>query len=320
MWQRLKKKSEADLRTLNEKEIQQKLYGHYFIPKASVGSDDISESKLSTLTTPRSASAPLLDRAVKTEPKIQTPPQSWESQSEDEPVHKPAEKSFSQFDFSSKTESARASENKVPFYAQAGIATPRKSAASQWRLAAFAIAGIFILGAVLYGVIHLKYRGATKTVSAPTSVESLIQTPSVVQPIEKRRLESREPVKPLSEISSHAVPVSVSKAEIEHPQKRLQGDVREVVISPVQPQKYYSIQICTYKQESDAHKLVTRLENAHMPAHYISAPGKASENSKFYLVLVGKDANYSDAEAHLSKFKQMPISHEFPDAYIRKNS
>ena len=41
MWPPFKKKNEADLRTLNEKEIQQKLYGHYFLPKTSVGSDDL---------------------------------------------------------------------------------------------------------------------------------------------------------------------------------------------------------------------------------------------------------------------------------------
>ena len=99
--------------------------------------------------------------------------------------------------------------------------------------------------------------------------------------------------------------------------ERSMVNIRDVVIKPVRTERFFSIQICTYRAESDAKKLVGRLEGFNLPAFYTVVPGRQGEG-KFYIVFVGKDESYSETNTRLSKFKQLPVSHEFPDAYIRK--
>ena len=82
--------------------------------------------------------------------------------------------------------------------------------------------------------------------------------------------------------------------------------------------KAFTIQICTYRTETDARKLIARLEAFKLPAYYQIVPSKQSGSSKFYLVLIGQDPSYSDAQNRLLEFKQLAISKEFPDSYIRR--
>ena len=80
----------------------------------------------------------------------------------------------------------------------------------------------------------------------------------------------------------------------------------------------FSVQVCTYRLESDAQRLTERLQTENFSAFYQPSASRRDRNPKFYVVYVSREATYQDAQLALNKFKQSSISKEFPDAYIRK--
>lgn len=310
-----KKKSDSNLKILNEKEIQQKLYGHYNLPKTSVGSDsDFSESTPTVANSKTNiASSRLTDEAgSQTETKSGTIQNHLNTSEKTQLSKKATDDSFN-FKTNTKSENLRTQPNSLSYQPENA---PQRSIAfiGDIKLAAFALIGILILGGVLYGAIHLKHRreNLSKELSV-ISVNNKIEEAKTVAPVKENRTAPSKAV-----LIEQAAKLEVDKSE---PIQEIKVEARETIKpSASETQKYYAIQICTYRSEADAEHLTARLSDLKLPAHYVSVPGKQNEKGKFYLVLVGKDATYADAQARLAKFKQMPVWNEFPDAYIRRNA
>ncbi len=83
-------------------------------------------------------------------------------------------------------------------------------------------------------------------------------------------------------------------------------------------ERVFAIQICTYRQEDGAKNLTQRLKALKLPVYYQGFPAITNETPRFYIVLLGKYETYSEAQGNLTQFKSLPIAKEFSDAYIRR--
>lgn len=79
---------------------------------------------------------------------------------------------------------------------------------------------------------------------------------------------------------------------------------------------YYAVQVCTYQKLSDALNLVAELKRAHFPAFHMRIPASQSK-IPYYVVFLGKDAEYAQANAKLKEFRRSDQRQKFPDAFIR---
>lgn len=86
---------------------------------------------------------------------------------------------------------------------------------------------------------------------------------------------------------------------------------------PTAAHSFYSVQICTYYTEDDAKRLVEKMRGLGLSGFYQSVPNRSGSQQLFY-VMLGRDVNYFDAQARLEQFKKMPIAEDFRDAYVRK--
>ncbi|MBI4387571.1 MAG: SPOR domain-containing protein [Candidatus Omnitrophica bacterium] len=85
-------------------------------------------------------------------------------------------------------------------------------------------------------------------------------------------------------------------------------------------ERIFAIQVCTYRQERDAQNLIERLQALKLPAYYEGFPKRDPSGSepRFYIVLIGKYETYNEAQNSLTQFKTLPAAKEFLDAYIRR--
>jgi len=90
-------------------------------------------------------------------------------------------------------------------------------------------------------------------------------------------------------------------------------------MAPPAAARQYTIQVCTYVAETDAQGLVDKLIADKLPAFYEPSGNLSGGQAKFYVVYLGRDNSYTDSRIRLNRFKTMPIAQDFTDAFIRRS-
>lgn len=194
------------------------------------------------------------------------------------------------------------------------------------------IAGFFVIRAK-QGGSDLKEKSFVEDAK---QVQSIMKTPlqekvSVVNPAPAREADvkvkpsrkkpvSQEDVKSAGEennaekavVTRPGVPVAVSENSLSEPVKP------NVPAAGEAKRQSFTIQVCTYRTEADAQKLTDRLKAMDLSARYEIAGSQSGESRRFYIVMIGKENTYEEAQTKLDAFKKLPVAVEFSDAYIRK--
>lgn len=289
------------MKQLSEKEIQEKLYGKYRTPPKETKSNDENrtykenlnfESKISNTT----AGVILEDKSFEEDFKRNI--------GSTHPV------------ISQKSVNAE--------FPKAKIANERSRPQTFGKLTSYLTWQTVTIGMISVATILFAFRIATKLkeprIPEETSLDAIVavdqdeQALPVVAPSKKD-----EPSSSSAFAAKRETPAEVKITPVTRKVEKIQTEktVENITVAPSRDEKVYAVQICTYRTESDAKKLVERLSELQLPAYYLSSSAR-SDSGKFYWVMVGKDASYTQAHERLNEFKQLPISKEFSDSYIRK--
>ena len=170
------------------------------------------------------------------------------------------------------------------------------------RRTAYAAGGIAFLAGLFAG-IHLLNAQREIAMKAPRPPAAASPAPNSAEAVSgtKDRRESTAGEKPSMPSGSSLSPAAAIDGEI----------------SVKQP---YVIQVATFAQEEDAGRLAERLGRAGAgPRVFVKALSRAGGRI-YYCVFIGRFADYPDAESRLAKFKRMEAARPFQDAFIRSLS
>lgn len=318
------------MKTLNEKEIQEKLYGKYRVPKKAVEATG--------------SEAEILDRSLASPSEFIAKPSNISTDSAQKPLsqtQKPNSISYTNF---TKTNTVFTSHSPIkteqerqPIWKQIEVNSLLKMSG---------LIAIGLIGTLFAGQIFVKHQPrkqmngyqeskvvmhraileeprreisalqAKKSSESPAPIlESAAKTAHQAQISSKRDIK----IEPIISRSVRSEDSLAAAAAVDSARAGMKPKEEPEIQKIIPGEKLYSVQICTYRSESDAQKLVGRLKESNLSAFYQEVPGRQDGgNSKFFLVLLGKEPSYSDAQARLSEFKQLPISKEFSDSYIRR--
>lgn len=274
----LKKKREESLRPLTEREIQEKLYGH-FTAKPSRDETHAAmaeeESGVSQLFTPPSAQ--------------QHPKEVPSSQSVSVGLGKPAsfskplgqrwEEQFSGDGFP-KLSVPKILRMKKPRWIEKMESIPLSRVAVSF----FALVLIIV------------------------SLRALAQAVFNISPgIKIKAFPVRNVEKPVSlSTAAEQKPVNLSVSEVATISK---------TSAPVIPKKFYTIQLITYDGAVPTQNLVERLREKNLDAFSKSA--KTSRGKERYQVFLGRFTAYDQAQAQLARYRSLNLLAEFPDSFVR---
>ncbi len=78
--------------------------------------------------------------------------------------------------------------------------------------------------------------------------------------------------------------------------------------------RFYGVQVCTYQRKADAETLVNDLNQKGFNSFFREVPG---QQRSFFVVFLNRSKTYAEAQSVLAKFKAHEASSEFRDAFIR---
>lgn len=302
MWKSAKKNPDHPLKVLEEKEIQAKLYGEFSNAKLKVASPPVSSPGKAGATERMSELSNVVGSG------------SWKS--EGSRVETPATKPLPA------SRDADHVAKQDPGAAQ-GLG-PAKGASQQvhskkrvgWIVLLIILIGVGFL-AISFFHRNLRHR-VTQQMWMETTPSLDVHDASTGIDAKKKVVQSEadlvmaEPVLPQAPAPSRAdSEVEVKSGASEKPSTEGSEDQQRPI-----SEKVYSIQVCVFNAQTDAEKLVDRLRELELPAHLETAPRPAGGNR--YIVLLGKDPAYSQAQKRLASFRKLAVSKEFNDAYIRE--
>lgn len=82
-----------------------------------------------------------------------------------------------------------------------------------------------------------------------------------------------------------------------------------------EPEGRFVIQVCTYANESDAKRLLTRIQGEKYPT-FIKRMNR-SGGKRYYLVFIGGYRDVGEAKRTLADFQKRDIARPFKDAFVR---
>ncbi|OGW82172.1 MAG: hypothetical protein A3G33_10625 [Omnitrophica bacterium RIFCSPLOWO2_12_FULL_44_17] len=86
--------------------------------------------------------------------------------------------------------------------------------------------------------------------------------------------------------------------------------------SVARKQKFYAVQICTYQKEADAQKLSGVLKGLNF-SPFFRKVDMPQQGTFYYEVYLGRSEDYVSAKAQLEDFKQTELFQKFSDSFIR---
>ena len=256
----LSKKGQGEpLHTLDEKEIQKRLYGHYH--REIVPSRESSDFSRTT-------------------------------------------QSSSQFPFPERAPSISFLTQLRMFVTQFREVVLRTVQKFPWKFAAIVMALLFA-AVVVFQFISFSFE-KTRTFFRKQNgvVVQKVEEPltaSKLQMVVKGEASEKSELK---KVESKAVPVTVVPIQSEN------------AVAQLPKKKFYAVQVCTYQREEDAQKLARELQSLNFPAFYrqfLSSQQRISQ----YIVFLGKDETYTQANARLSEFRKTKQFLTFEDSFIR---
>ncbi len=339
------KQNHSSLKALSEKEIQEKLYGH--LKPLKTGDLSVKErSAIPVSQKPEENSSALNEQAggvqvIQKEAVLKVSDQGGNPVSS---FRKTILNEFHSGNVRGADFSKLLASNRKPSTGIMSSAFPTIRVNGFWKRGSFLlIAFITILAGAYYFAKHkgageyqnrefqnseagadslIGSSGLTKQVAPPSDVESKFNesTEEAAGKIEvlTSHISPKAPVSPQKLESEAGVSVRATTSSVTDPTKPTDAHV------PLgeQPEKenYFTIQICTYRLESDAKKLTKRLQSLDLPAHYQGVSAKNNQPPRFYIVLLSKEKNYQDAQLRLTQFKKLHAAKEFSDAFVRRIS
>lgn len=291
----LKKRREDGLKVLTEKEIQQKLYGHYRPHVVAV-----EEEK----------SAPAV--AVEEQPKklerdLFVPPA--ELSAKKEPVFKPRpvpavrkERHFFRNFGGTMKKTFVSAAHKV-----SSISLPRIPAMKKPRwvekveslplgsvAAAFFAAVLLVVG--IRATMHLGFNA--------WPIERILQAHKSAKPAE------------VSESEEKSIEENISVKVFRAPPVKLEAEKPLPAAVPIPTaKKFYTIQLVVYEDVTLAARQVAQLREKKLEAFYKSV--KTSRGRQRYQVFAGRFDSFETAQTHLSRYKKANLLNEFKDSFVR---
>ena len=262
------KKTETDnLHTLNEKEIQKRLYGKYH--REGNSNPGIGRSGSGAMP-----------------PQLEIPE-----------VSRP-------FSFSNQLKNSLAQTRNFLFVFVKKI---------RWKFLATVTAAL-IVAVILFQVFSFLFT-KIKTLPKPFHFSSKVSHLNKRAAAHKVTPRSAEPKKEAAAVKAIAA---------EMPQKAMPVPSVIVPSSPLSlpkppealKKRYYSVQICTYQREQDAKQLVEELKNADLPAFHLRILS-SQQPFPHYVVFLGKEKTYADANVLLREFRKTQHFQKFPDSFVR---
>lgn len=335
------KKIKGDLKTLSEKEIQVKLYGHLRTPHPG------AVDSAAVITAPK----PIRPVVNGPQPRILTP-------DERKAIAMPSAPAYQKTNEEKKAETASSAKRfqpvqpKTSVFASAVSSAARKIVSAIFNLVKTAftlIAQILVaaLGVLTQFFLKIDYKNPrvrrafywTLGLGLLAFLLVGIHVLNVKREIAMKHPNRTISVRPKAKKKAAAIPVQVaSQTAISEHAAEEQAAAAKTASSPLAPvtaesaaassaasapaaetpapsQKGQVIQIATFAAQGDAEKLVDRLKKDGWPcfAKPLVRPG----GKTYFCVFLGAFKTYQEAETKLSEFKKKEIAKPFQDAFIR---
>ncbi len=318
-----KKKSGDQLRTLSEKEIQDKLYGSFRTAAGSVRDAEYSRETM-TATLPKAPATEYFKPAApKTEqpkapqvhaekPAVERPaerPRSWQPGKQSAETKPPAPRKPSSFngakaakffsDLSHKTGSALIVlfREAVALFIQLILALdfrkPKVRLAVYWGMA-----GLFLT--VLLAGIHFLNIQRETAMKKPRRA-------AIVQPVDETSAAQAQPKKKAQKQTQTDAPLSAAQTEAAPAATDRAVEVNRA--------GSHVIQVATFAAEADAVKLSSRLKEDSLSSFV--KPLTRSSGKVYYCVFIGRFTDAPAAEKKLDEFRQKEVAKSFQDAFVR---
>jgi len=299
MWFSKQKEKDEPLKTLKEREIQEKLYGRFRRPYP----DTISSDRVAPAEIKPAASA--MPQSVKSSTLVESskPREYSYPKNVPESVNQPRHVSLQAAYHDDPLPRSRRSFRILNFSVISKILG----------LVILSIA-VFFLAWWLAIQFHHEKPQAIRS-GSELAFDRGVSAPAAVTD-SKAMQESR---KKTSDIARDDKEKQVRSTVTAAPSIKSQAGQDENSAQAIPPEIFFSIQVCTYNSEDDANRLIGELKSQNMPAFHQTSPIRGSD-SKLHLVMLGKDATYPDAQKRLEQFRKTEVSKKFSDAYIRRVS
>lgn len=289
-----KKRRDENLRVLTEREIQEKLYGHFRPKTVTVEEEDsIPAEAEPPQKAERDLFVPAPETAEKKEPlfKPRPAPEPRRQNNFLKEMGGTVKKSFASV--ANKVSSVslpKVPTVKKPKWVEKMETLPLASVA-----AAFFAAVLLVVG--LRAVMHIGFNAwpIERILQAHKSAATVEQT---VEPEEAPPVEENIIIKVTE-------PSTLPKAEVSS---------KAAVPAPAL-KKYYTIQLVVYEDVSLAEKQVNRLKEKKLEAFLKSV--KTSRGKQRYQVFVGRFSTFDDAQSKLARYKKANLLTEFGDSFVR---
>lgn len=344
------KKTSDGFKTLTEREIQQRLYGHLRQPSVT---GEIAEKvkekhkavSLTPLVAPKSSTleTPAKPAVTKTAHDLFVKPVSQESPVRSETTSSASAKA-------SPAAGAPASKTSFDRRKNPNPLKPVLAGAGKALAAALTVLG-GILGAIFKGLIRILTsinfkspsvrRAAAWTLAAGliagifvgihflnVSREAAMKQPYKPRPVEAKPAAVQAPAKAPAEavsatpLSPAAVSDEAEKSAAEAPAVSSAAvpaaEKRKAETAAPKLKKGFGIQVATFALKEDGEKLIARLKGEGFPAFL--KPMTRPNGRIFQSVYLGPYPTFQEAQLDLSRFKKNTISKPFQDAFVRSVS
>ena len=288
----LKKRRDENLRVLTEREIQEKLYGHFRQKTVAVEEEEaVPAVQEPPQKTERDLFVPAAEPVEKKEPlyKPRPAPAAKKPNRFLKDIGGTVKKSFT----SVANKVSAVSLPKVPTVKKPRWVEKLETLPLTSVAAAFFAAVLLVVG--LRAVMHIGFNA--------WPVERILQAHKMAVPAGDVQEPDETPVEEniiikVSETVASAPKVEVLKAPAPSPLK-----------------KYYTIQLVVYENVSLADKQVQRLKAKKLDAFHKSV--KTSRGKERYQVFLGHFPTFDDAQSRLAKYKKANLLTEFSDSFVR---
>ncbi len=275
----LKKRKEENLKPLTEKEIQEKLYGHFYT--GTLGDDE---------TSPDSA-----ERQVEVG-ELFKPPVEIKEQVQSAPDHQPSNPRIKP-EFLGPIAKPRNGElfrfgsnfQKISWWFK--ISSMKKP---RWieKLERIPISRIAVTFFALVLILVV--------------VRALAQVVFNVSPNFMRGIK----------IKMRSLEKAVVVPETKVPEKTaVAKEVIQVTLPPAVPKRFYTIQMIIYEDFAPAQRLIDRLKSRNLDA--FAKAIKNSRGKERYQVFLGHFLTYAEAQSKLAQYRKSNLLADFPDSFVR---
>lgn len=288
-----KKRRDENLRVLTEREIQEKLYGHFRPKTVTVEEEDsIPAETEPPKKAERDLFVPAPEDTEKKEPlfKPRPAPEPRRQNNLLKEIGGTVKKSFTSV--ANKVSSVslpKVPAVKKPKWVEKMETLPLASVA-----AAFFAAVLLVVG--LRAVMHIGFNA--------WPIERILQAHKSAATVEETVAPDEAPVEE-NIIIKVTEPAALPKAEVSS----------KAAVPVPALKKYYTIQLVVYEDISLADKQVARLKAKKLDAFHKSV--KTSRGKQRYQVFVGRFRTFDDAQSRLAQYKKANLLTEFGDSFVR---